>query len=148
MIDVLPITAADIDEVVMLVYEFVESRAHHPAGVSPMAVAEYLAAGVGGPGMIGYKAVRDGKTVGILFGIIGPDWMSGKVVAQEQIWYVQEGETAGLPLLRAFIAEARRRGAAFVVSGYIPQFMGRRIATVLERTGFREVESWWVKGLE
>lgn len=143
-----PIVGADIDQVVALVREFVETRANHPAGVSPMAVAEYLAAGVGNPGFIGYKAVRDGEPTGVIFGVIGPDWMSGKIVAQEQIWYVRPGETAGLSLMRAFIAEAARRKARFVVSGYIPQFMGGRIAAVLDHMGFREVESWWVKGID
>lgn len=145
--DIQPIAAGDIDDVVALVREFVEARARHPAGVSPMSVAEYLAAGVGNPGFIGYKVVRNGVIRGVIFGVVGPDWMSGKTVAQEQIWYVQPGEGSGILLMRAFISEARRRGAAFVVCGVSSFFMGERVSRVLGSMGFSEIESWWVKGV-
>lgn len=140
---------SDIDDVVALVVEFVDTRAHHPAGVSPVTLAQYLSRHVGTENLIGYVARDDaGKAVGVIFGIIGPDWLSGKTVAQEQIWYVQpDGGASGLGLLRVFVAEARRRGAALVISGYIPNFMGARIARVLERSGFNPVEHWWVKDL-
>lgn len=141
-----PLAFEDVPDVLKLVEEFAE-RAQNPAGFSADAVADFLELGLHHGCVFGFVARRPGGSLaGAVFGIEGPDWLSDKKIAQEHVWYVRPGGLSGLALMRAFEAEAFRRGAEFVLCGCVSGFMQERLAKVLEHLDYNVVESWWVKG--
>lgn len=142
-----PLTLEDVAVATRLTQTFA-SEANHPAAGNPEATAKFLATHLETDHAFGYKLVRDGVVTGIIFGIFGSDWLSGEKLAQELVWYVLPRERAGLDLMRYFEKEAARRGAKWVLSGFVPHFHGERMERVLTGIGFREIEKWWMKEIK
>lgn len=75
------------------------------------------------PGMLdtpGTIALIDDQCRGFILGVVGPNWYSPVVEANEALLYVFEeyrGGRTAVALIRAFEQEARRYGAAFVNAG-------------------------------
>lgn len=148
MSHVLPLTVDDVPGAAELVQRFAE-ESHHPAAGNLEATARFLADHVGTERAIAYKLEDDrGMLTGIIFGIFGSDWLSGEKLAQELVWYTLSRERRGLELMRAFTEEAKRRGAKWVLSGFVPHFHGDRMERVLGGLGFKEIEKWWMKEID
>lgn len=143
-----PITADDVPRVTELVGKFVSEMDNHPAGFCPDSVSGFLSSRIGSPGFIGLGIETLGTLSGVIFGLVGDDWLGGKLIAQEMVWYVVPGECRGLELMRAFLNEAEERGVKLVVSGHVAGFHNRRMTILFKRLGFTETERWYVKGLD
>jgi GNAT superfamily N-acetyltransferase len=106
-----------------------------------------FASGVG----LGFVARNEmDELVGFNIGTASTDPITGDMVAQELVLYAlpeARGYGTGRALFGAFEAEARRRGAVRLFSGYVEGYSEAITVPMLTRRAFRPQERWWVKEL-
>lgn len=94
-----------------------------------------------------FAAYKEGVPVGVIGGIVFPDLNTGKPVAQEAFWYVDEqaGRGLGPRLLRVFEEWGAKRGATRIAMVHLENAGGERVAKLYERRGYRRAETIYAK---
>ncbi|KAB0670352.1 hypothetical protein F6V30_09370 [Oryzomonas sagensis] len=93
---------------------------------------------------------RDGAVVGGICGVVVPAyWNWSVLVGQQLAWFVHAEHRGGrsLRLLAAFEQECVARGAAVMASGAKKDAGYGRMAALLTRRGYFELESMYLKGV-
>lgn len=97
---------------------------------------------------ISFLSEQGGELCGVLLGQTFPDIYSGIPVAGEHLWYCVPGNAKeAIPLFRAFLKEAKRRGCIRVCAGDWQPNGGVDLSAIYRRHGFRMLERFYVKEL-
>ena len=91
---------------------------------------------------------EDGRVGGMVAGMVFPVYMTGWLISQEFMWWVDDTHKGyGKRLLKAFEEEAKARGARAMVMLALHSRDSDRIAKVYERAGYRPSEHTFIKEL-
>ena len=100
-----------------------------------------------GAGVV-FILVDGDATIGTIGGVIHADLYSGRQVATEFFWFVQDGHRgAGLKLYRMFEAWAREQGATEIRMVHLMDSMPEKLSRVYHHLGFVPIETHYAKGL-
>lgn len=92
----------------------------------------------------------DGKNRGVLGGLFVDCMMTGQKEAIEALWYVQRpfrGGVGGIRLIKAFEAEAIRRGCKRIKMAYLMSVNPELMDELYKRMGYKELQRDFVKEL-
>lgn len=137
-----PATEADIPALVEMGREFVAMSPHRGMGEYDAAAVERMFAFlIESP--VGLLLVNGEGFIG---GVLSPVYFCpDKVMAEEHFWWARKG---GRDLLRAFEAEARARGAAFVSMSTLINEKSSLADRIVTRMGFVPIERRYLKELQ
>jgi GNAT superfamily N-acetyltransferase len=99
-------------------------------------VQQALSAGYGRA----YGLTHAGRPVGLLFGLLVPDGLTGQLMALEYLWVVAKSYRrfgGALKLLKEFEKDARAVGAEILVCGSSAFNQGEKLRKLYARLGFR-----------
>ncbi len=86
--------------------------------------------------------VKDGEVIGGFAGLIYPQWFGKDKWASDIALFISpahRGGRAALTLLRAYVAEAKEKGASQIVMANSTGFEQERVAQLFEAVGFSKV---------
>lgn len=97
-----------------------------------------------------WKLVLNGKTVGMMGGILSPDMLDGQLIATEAFWFVApeaRKSTWGFKMLMHFEQWAKEVGAKRIVMAHLLSSFPEALGAYYNRRGYVATEIHYVKQL-
>lgn len=138
----------DLDTLVYLISRMHDESRFRVLPYAPERVHDMFSALLGGFGIILVAEDEHGDIYGLMAGVIGPQWFSDALVAQDLALYVtpeRRGGMASARLLDAFVGWARSKGAKMIDVGTGTGIQTERTGRFFERMGGQfcgQVYSW------
>jgi len=95
-----------------------------------------------------FLMIVDGSCQGLIYGSRWQSPMSGKVIFQETIWYVNESfRRYGISLLREVEKLLKSQGVNIMIMAVLENSKTEKIKTFYERLGFKPMETHYMRSL-
>lgn len=135
----------DVPRLIELGEKFaLDSQKAHGLSISRKKIGEFADLSVTAKNYL-VLVLEDEVIIGLIVGILTVPFFSDDVVMQEFVWYVENGERAGLLLLKGMEKMAKAMGAVKFIAGCKPDYVD--MSGIYLKMGYRSLENQFVKDL-